>query len=189
MVLELQTLSGWDLYWIWKASCLVQGQQLSFHRAGRIWPRMKGEVGLLNVLNPIPSPCNITTPCHKSHPILTPQMPLGICFAPLFLSAEPHQQTPYNQHELVEGESGPSSSPNQPWGWAGLTAHPVCSCAARGKLLRVTLPLQQDFIYFLYCLALKYKKNTAGKIIISTSVERFLESRLFCLISNPWSEL
>lgn len=78
VVSELHILSGWDLGWIWKPSCLVQGQEISFHREGLIWLKMEGEVRVLSVLNPILSLCHITTPCHKSCPIITPQIPLRI---------------------------------------------------------------------------------------------------------------
>lgn len=101
--------SGYDLDWIWEASCLVQRQYLKFYRAGCIWLRIKSEVRVLSVLNPVLSLSHHHTvqPIPSSYHKYPWESALHTF---VFLPAEPHQQNPYNQQEPVQAESDPSSS-------------------------------------------------------------------------------
>lgn len=100
-----------------------------------------------NVLNLIPSLCHTTAQCHKSHSIAHHKLACeSFLYTSLFLSGEHHQPDPYNQHELLQGQSDPSAM-----GLSRADSSSCLSCTAWGELLRGILPFQQDLIYFSCC--------------------------------------
>lgn len=148
-------LSGGDLDWICKASWLVQ--ELSFHRAGCVWPGMRGEVGSTSLTQPNPS---VTSPYHAVNPIPSSHNKLpweSALHTSVFLSAEPQQQKPYCQHKVVWGETEPSP----PRGWAGGTAPSGAVLLEEGCCRCLSL-CRKTYQFFIY-LCLKGKKKCCWK--------------------------